>query len=132
MDFLLDAGGHLKSLTGNAISQVASLCSSYGTTETVNITGLIPSHDDWGYLEWHPAYRVNMQPSVDSSYKLVLGKDSIKECGLPVFEAFPDVEDWAAGDFFKSHPSKPTYDPSMDALLILLSCPIAPDSIAVP
>ena len=106
LDFLLYAGGPLTSSTENAISKITSLCSSYGTTETGNITGLFPSQDDWGYLEWHPAYGVDMQPAVDGAYELVLHKEANEERGRPVFEAFPDAKDWRTGDLFKPHPSK--------------------------
>ena len=106
LDFLPYAGGPLTSSTGNTISKVTSLCSSYGTTETGNITGLFPSQDDWAYLDWHSAYGVDMQPTVDCAYELMLHKSSNEEQGRPVFEAFPDTQDWRTGDLFKPHPSK--------------------------
>ena len=106
LDFLLYAGGPLTSTAGNTISKITRLCSSYGTTETGNITGLFPSQDDWAYLEWHPAYGVDMQPAVDGAYELVLHKGINEERARPVFEAFPDIHEWHTGDLFKSHPSK--------------------------
>ena len=106
LEFILYAGGPLTSSTGDAISKITNLGSSYGATETRAITGLFPLQDDWAYLEWHPAYAVDMQPAIDGTYELVLHKDSHEDGALPVFEAFPDIQIWRTGDLFKPHPSK--------------------------
>lgn len=93
LDFLLYAGGPLTPSTGHAISKVTSLCSSYGTTETGTVTGLFPSQDDWGYLEWHPDYGVDMQLAVDGAYELVSHRNPDEERGRPVFDVFPDAQE---------------------------------------
>ena len=72
LDFLLYAGGPLSDTTGNLLSQVTDVCQFYGSTETGAVPALIPQREDWASLEWHPSYQVDMQPSEDDAYEMVL------------------------------------------------------------
>ena len=107
LDFLLYAGGPLSTTTGNLFSQVTSVCQFYGSTETSAIQTLVPLREDWASLEWHPSCRVDMQPSEDEAYEMVLHRDPTLQGIRSLSCNFPDVEEWHTKDLFRPHPTKP-------------------------
>ena len=107
LDFLLYAGGPLSTTTGNLLSQVTDVCQFYGSTETGAIPALVPLREDWASLEWHPSCRVDMQPSEDEAYEMVIHRDPTLQGIRSLSCNFPDVEDWHTRDLFRPHPTKP-------------------------
>ena len=107
LDFLLYAGGPLSTNTGNLLSQVTDVCQFYGSTETGAIPALVPTREDWASLEWHPSGRVDMQPSEDEAYEMVLHRDPSLQGIRSLSCNFPDVEEWHTRDLFRPHPTKP-------------------------
>ena len=107
LDFLLYAGGPLSTNTGNLLSQVTNVCQFYGSTETSAVQALVPLREDWASLEWHPSCRVDMQPSEDAAYEMVLHRDSTLQGIRSLSCNFPDVEEWHTRDLFRPHPTKP-------------------------
>ena len=107
LDFLLYAGGPLSTTTGNLFSEVTEVCQFYGSTETAAIQALVPLREDWASLEWHPSCRVDMQPSEDEAYEMVLHRDPKLQGIRSLSCNFPDVEEWHTRDLFRPHPTKP-------------------------
>ena len=108
LDFLLYAGGPLSTRTGNLLSQMTDVCQFYGSTETGAIQTLIPLREDWASLEWHPSCRVDMQPSEDEAYEMVLHRYPTLQGIRSLSCNFPDVEEWHTRDLFRPHPTKPS------------------------
>ncbi len=107
LDFLSYAGGPLSSETGTLLGQLTNVCSFYGSTETGAAQTLIPLRGDWAFLEWHPTWGADMQPSEDEAYEMVLHRDPSLE-GVRSFSCnFPNVEEWHTKDLFRPHPNKP-------------------------
>ena len=107
LDFLSYAGGPLSSETGTLLGQLTNVCSFYGSTETGAAQTLIPLREDWAFLEWHPSWGADMQPSEDEAYEMVLHRDPSLE-GVRRFSCnFPNVEEWHTKDLFRPHPNKP-------------------------
>ena len=107
LDFLLYAGGPLSTTTGNLLSQVTNVCQFYGSTETSAIQTLVPLREDWASLEWHPSCRVDMQPSEDEAYEMILHRDPKLQGVRSLSCNFPDIEEWHTKDLFRPHPTKP-------------------------
>lgn len=107
LDFLLYAGGPLSTNTGNLLSQVTDVCQFYGSTETGAVPALVPQRTDWASLEWHPSYGVDMQPSEDDAFELVLQRNPKLEGIRSLSCNFPDVGEWHTRDLFRPQPGKP-------------------------
>ena len=107
LDFVIYAGGPLSSETGNKLSLVTDVCQFYGSTEAGPSQALVPRREDWDWIEWHPGYGADMQPSEDESYELVLhGAPDLRpirclDCN------FRDIDKWRTKDVFRPHPTKP-------------------------
>ena len=107
LEFIGYAGGPLSSETGNLLGQLTNVCSLYGSTETGVAQTLVPLREDWAFLEWHPSWGADMQPSEDEAYEMVLHRDPSLE-GVRSFSCnFPNVEEWHTKDLFRPHPKKP-------------------------
>lgn len=107
LDFLLYAGGPLSTSTVNLLSQVTDVCQFYGSTETGAFPALIPLREDWASLEWHPSCRVDMQPTEDEAYEMVLHRDPTLQGIRSLSCNFPNVDEWHTRDLFRPHPTKP-------------------------
>ncbi len=107
LNFLLYAGGPLSTNTGDLLSQVTDVCQFYGSTETGAVPALVPRREDWASLEWHPSYVVDMQPSEDNAYEMVLHRDPKLQGIRSLSCNFPDVEEWHTRDLFRPQPGKP-------------------------
>ena len=107
LDFSLYAGGPLSTSAGNLLAQVTDVCQFYGSTETGPISALVPRREDWASFEFHPSFRVDMQPCEDEAYEVVLHKHPQLEGFCSLFCNFPDVEEWHTRDLFRPHPTKP-------------------------
>lgn len=97
----------MSSDTGNRLSQVTDVYQFYGSTEMGPAQTLVPRHEDWEYLEWHPSYGADMQPSDDEAYELVLHRDPKYQAIRGLDCNFRDFDEWHTKDLFRPHPSKP-------------------------
>lgn len=107
LDFLCYAGGPLATTAGEQISKVIDVCTTYGGTETGQIHQLFPSREDWGYMEWHPAEDLTMEPAEDDAYELVMHVNSRTEGMSHLNHNFPHMTQYRTRDLFRPHPSKP-------------------------
>ena len=107
LDFLLYAGGPLSPTTGDLLSQVTDVCQFYGSTEMGAVQTLVPLREDWASLEWHPSHYVDMQPSEDEAYEMVLHRNPNLQGIRNLSCNFPDVGEWHTRDLFRPHPTKP-------------------------
>ena len=108
LDFMLYAGGPLTLNTGNALSEVTSVCQFYGATETNLVPTLMPRQEDWAYVEFHPSAGVELQKSDDDAYELVLHRSkATKSPGTAYFCNFPNLKECRTTDLFRAHPTKP-------------------------
>jgi len=106
LDFLLYAGEPLSTTTENLLSQVTDICQFYGQTETDAVQALVPLHEDWAFLKWHPIYGADMQPSMNEAYEMVLHRDPNLEGVRGLSCNFSDIKEWHTKDLFRPHPSK--------------------------
>ena len=105
--FLLYAGGPLTEATGSALSKCTCVCQFYGSTETNGIPTLLPSREDWAYLEFHPSYGAELRPSEDDAFELVLERKSTSREACVFSCNFPKLTEYHTNDLFRPHPTKP-------------------------
>ncbi len=124
LDFILYGGGPLPSAVGQKLSEVTHVCQMYGSAEVGQIQLLVPQkgHGDWAYMEWNPSEEVDMQPSIDGTYELVLHQDPKFRKHRSLSHNFPEVDIWRSGDLFVPHPVKLglwQYHGRIDDLIVL-------------
>lgn len=107
LGFVLYAGGPLAEDIGNSLSKVTDVCQFYGSTETNGIPTLVPNRDNWAYFEFHPSYGVELQPSEDDAYELVLHRRSRRREDRVFSCIYPDVDEYHTRDLFNPHSVKP-------------------------
>ncbi|KAL8720788.1 MAG: hypothetical protein Q9181_007848 [Wetmoreana brouardii] len=106
LDIFCYAGGPLSQAAGDAISGVTTVCQFYGSTEAGQIRLLVPQAEDWSYMEFHPDAKLELQPSYDDAFELVLFADQSTACSSALNHNFPGVDTWYTKDLFKPHPTK--------------------------
>ena len=105
LDWLAYTGGPLSPYAGQAVSKVVDVCQYFGITETLPIQQLIPSRQDWAYVEWNPCRKLELQPSEDEAYELVVFSDHTTRQISGLDHNYPGVKAWHTKDLFKPHPS---------------------------
>ena len=110
LDFLCYTGGPFSPTAGRLLASVTELCPLYGSTEAFQVPQLVPSPEDWAYMEWNPYFKLEMQPSDDElgAYELVLFADETTENMSALNHNLPGVREWRTKDLFKPHPTKPS------------------------
>jgi thioester reductase-like protein len=80
-----------------------------GTTETGYLAGLRPEDpEDWEYLEYHPVAGVEMRPREEGLFEAVVARNPETIQFQSTFCTFPDAQEYAIGDLYEPHPTKPT------------------------
>ncbi|KAL8702786.1 MAG: hypothetical protein Q9201_004041 [Fulgogasparrea decipioides] len=100
------AGGPLSQAAGDAISGVTTVCQFYGSTEVGQIRLLVPQPEDWSYMEFHPAMKLEFQPWDDDTFELVLFADQSTASSSALNHNLPGVDTWYTKDLFKPHATK--------------------------
>jgi thioester reductase-like protein len=110
LDFLCYTGAPFSPSAGKQLVEVTTLVSLYGSTEAFQVPQLVPSKEDWSYMEWNPNFKLEMQPSEDEegAYEVVLFTDASTERTSALNHNVPGVNVWRTKDLFKPHPTKPT------------------------
>jgi len=108
LDFLCYTGGPFSQKAGEILAQVTELLPLYGSTEAFQVPQLAPRDPlkDYAYMEWNPAFKVEMQPSDDEpgAFELVLFADADTENMSALNHNFPGIHEWRTKDLFKRHP----------------------------
>lgn len=106
LNFVLYGGGPLAPDVGNSLSNVTDVCQMYGSAEAGQIQLLVPQKGEWAYMEWNPYEEVDMQPTDEGVYEMVLHQEPKFSPHRSLSHTFPDVKTWRTGDLFKPHPTK--------------------------
>ena len=106
LEWLAYTGGPLSPSAGDTVSKVVDLCQYFGITETLPLQQLVPSREDWGYVEWNPCRKIDLQPSDNESYELVVSSDDTTMQVSGLDHNFPGLKEWRTKDLFKPHPTK--------------------------
>ncbi|PQE12515.1 nrps-like enzyme protein [Rutstroemia sp. NJR-2017a BBW] len=108
LDFLVYTGAPFSPNAGKQLIEVTELVSLYGSTEAFQVPQVVPSKEDWAYMEWNPTFKLEMQPSEDEkgAYEMVLFTDSSTESMSALNHNMPGVTEWRTKDLFMPHPTK--------------------------
>ncbi|KAK2603619.1 hypothetical protein QQS21_004200 [Conoideocrella luteorostrata] len=109
LDFVCYTGAPFSPGAGRKLSEVTELVSLYGSTEAFQVPQLVPSKEDWSFMEWNPCFKLEMQPSTDEegAFELVLFADSSTKSMSALNHNLPGISEWRTKDLFKPHPDKP-------------------------
>ena len=109
LDFLCYTGGPFSPSAGKRLAEVTELCPLYGSTEAFQVPQLVPSKEDWAFMEWNPNYKLEMRLSEDEkeTYELVLFADASTERSSALNHNLPGTKEFRTKDLFKPHPTKP-------------------------
>ena len=107
LEWIAYTGGPLSPSAGDLLSKFIDICPFFGVTETLPLQQLVPLREDWPYIEWHPCRKIELQPSEDDAYELVVFSDDSTERTSGLNHNFPDKKEWRTKDLFKPHPKKP-------------------------
>ena len=92
---------------GESLKDYVNLCQYFGTTETSNIPQLLPSREDWAYMEWHPACSIEMQTfdPDEGTFEMVHFPNASTHAHSPLNHNLPGIGEWRTKDLFKHHPT---------------------------
>lgn len=107
LDWLAYTGGPLSPSAGDIASKVVDICQYFGITETLPLQQLVPARQDWAYIEWNPCRKIELQPSDDEAYELVVLRDDSTEHISGLDHNYPGVSQWHTKDLFRPHPTIP-------------------------
>ena len=105
LDWLAYTGGPLSPSAGDTASKVVDICQYFGITETLPLQQLVPSRQDWAYIEWNQCRKIELQPSDDEAYELVVLRDDTTEHISGLDHNYPGVSQWHTKDLFRPHPT---------------------------
>lgn len=106
LDFICYTGGPFSPDAGRKLVQVTDLVPLYGSTEAFQTPQLVPSREDWAYMEWNPNFKHEMKFAEDGAYELVLFADDSTVKRSALNHNLPGTVEWRTRDLFKPHPSR--------------------------
>lgn len=102
---IISGGAPLSQEVAARVSQLTRLTTVYGTSEIGVVACLIPrSKDDYKYLEWHPAYGIEMDPVDDNLFEAVIVRGPKSDLHA-VFHSYPELQQYRTNDLFTRHPT---------------------------
>ena len=107
LSFLCYRGGPLSDQVGDQLTRILDLCQFYGSTEALSAPQLVAKPEDWAYMEWHPDFKCEMQPSEEGAFEMVLVPEASTERSSALNRNFPGTKEYGTKDSFKPHPIKP-------------------------
>ena len=111
LKLLVFSGGSLPKRLGDAIASKIKLASFLGSSETAGYPTIFPDDfdpsADWQYAQIHPAAGVHFEQLFGDGFELVVKRSIFAELHQPVFEVFPDLQEYRTKDIFNPHPTWP-------------------------
>ena len=108
LDFLSYVGGALPEEVGNPLSSRVKLMALMGSCETaLHPLELNEEPGDWQYLTISPFLGHEFRPERDELHDLVIVRRPDLALFQGVFSTFPEKQEFAMGDLFEQHPTRP-------------------------
>ncbi|KAK2802567.1 putative NRPS-like protein biosynthetic cluster [Onygenales sp. PD_10] len=106
LDYIGFGGAPLSAEIGDKISKATRIQTVLGSSECGMFQSLLcEDPEDWGYFEWNPFCRVDMEDSGDGTFELVVPRPESRELH-GVFHVYKDIQEYRTGDLFVPHPRK--------------------------
>ena len=113
LDFVQFGSGPLSKTTGDTLLTRQTECPHYIGSSECGLYILLELDDpvrDWQYFRFHPWSGVDMRPAGndESIRELFVVRSGKSIPGVqPVFELFPELEEWPTRELYKQHPNVP-------------------------
>ncbi|KAF2802537.1 uncharacterized protein BDZ99DRAFT_576899 [Mytilinidion resinicola] len=126
LDHVAYTGGPLSSSIAEQIRQVSGIITFYGSTETACLPQLAPDPENWGWIEWNPYMKVQMEKTDDleQTFELVVEVDERTKDFTGLYHNLAGIIRYPTGDLFSPHPTKPNlwrYYGRKDDIIVLSS-----------
>ena len=116
LDFVQFGSGPLSKVAGETLLTRQKNCPHFIGSSECGLYILLELDDpaaDWQYFRFHPWSGADMRPIDDTNQiceLFIVRSDAPKVPGMqPVFELFPDMEEWPTRDLYARHPNKPDH-----------------------
>ncbi|KAJ5811852.1 hypothetical protein N7474_008153 [Penicillium riverlandense] len=101
-------GAPLAPETGERLRKYTQVVTAIGSSEAGWIPSMVPEDPgNWNYFEWHPEYGLEMQPTGNDLYEMVLRRQASREFH-GIFHTFPNIDTYRTNDLFTQHPTVPS------------------------
>ncbi|KAL3459645.1 putative NRPS-like enzyme [Aspergillus heterothallicus] len=113
LKFLIYTGGALPESIGKIISTRIPTFAALGSSECGPLPSFrLPLTDEvdvetWRYLQIHPTTQPHFRPHMDDLHELVFHKSLKNPDTQPVFNLFPELDQYETRDLFSPHPTLP-------------------------
>ncbi|KAK5055282.1 hypothetical protein LTR84_013032 [Exophiala bonariae] len=128
LKYVYYTGGSVPKISGDAVVKSLSLYQVMGSSECATFPLLRAADDetddDWSYVQIHPEINAEFQHRFDDLHELVVKRRDDKQHYQPVFNHFPDLEEYHTRDLFSPHPTKPgmwAYQSRIDDVIVFLN-----------
>jgi hypothetical protein len=108
LQFIVYGGGMLPEDIGDSLCRKIRLLTLMGSCETALLPHQVPDDArDWEYISLSPSLGHEFREERDGLSNLIIVRNKKYELHQGVFSTFPHKEEYALGDLFEPHPSKP-------------------------
>ena len=113
LDFVQFGSGPMSRASGDSLLSRQRNCPHFIGSSEVGLLPLLELEDpvdDWQYFHFHPWGGIDMRPieGGDDTLRQLFINRVANEVGLqPVFELFPEIEEWDTRELYSRHPTKP-------------------------
>ncbi|KAJ9194745.1 hypothetical protein DTO164E3_7166 [Paecilomyces variotii] len=122
LKYVVFGGAPLSPEVGEKLRKYTGIRTVIGTSEIGIIPSMLPlDKEDWGYFDFNPNWKLDMQPVGDGSYELVIPRPPTRDYH-GIFHTFPDINEYRTKDSFVQHPKKPNlwkYNGRLDDIIVL-------------
>lgn len=105
-EYVVYGGGPLPKDVGDIIATRTHLMCSFGSSEAGWYPVALLEPEDWQYLKSSPALGVEMRPTTDDLYELVMVHAADLDKYQAVFSTFPSLSEYNTKDVFSKHATK--------------------------
>ncbi|KAF3912517.1 hypothetical protein ABW20_dc0107465 [Dactylellina cionopaga] len=111
LKYVFFTGGGIPQLTGNIFNSKVPIFQNMGQSESAMFPLLRPTAnyapEDWSYIQLNPICQGEFRHRFDDLHELVIVRRPEYEKYQPIFDLFPELQEYETRDLFAPHPTKP-------------------------
>ena len=119
------SGSALPKAAGEKLKDKTHLTSYIGSTEFAILPHwIVEDPDDWEYVAIDPCYNVDFRQHANDLYEAVIVRSKDCEMYQPIWNVFPDLQEYHTRDLYSKHPTKSglwKYRGRMDDIIVFVN-----------